>query len=75
MNRIVYLCDGKACANCKDYCKHTQNPEHAINGPINSIADLSERFEAIKTNIDIFYKEKEDFGLIEDKIIKESENE
>ena len=28
---ILYICDRKACENCYEECKHTNDIEHAVN--------------------------------------------
>lgn len=27
---LLYLCDGKACKKCSDFCLHTKDEKHAI---------------------------------------------
>lgn len=27
---LLYLCDGKACKNCSEYCHHTSDITHAV---------------------------------------------
>ena len=80
MIHTVYLCDRKACIfdgtdYCTyDYCKHTQKPNHAINGPCEAPEDHPERFEAIETRIGIVYKEKEDYKKNEEEIAESDSN-
>ena len=53
---ILYLCDRKACENCHEECKHTENIDHAIHR-----YDLNGRmFEAIETGFKVGFFEKED---------------
>ena len=59
VNRIFYLCDGKACPSCswkylptwesQTVCKHTSHPEHALNGAVKD-PTYSDRFEKIDGN-------------------------
>jgi hypothetical protein len=59
MNRIVYICDGKACdhkefSSCKgdypgvDVCHHTTDPKHAKYGICEDPVNHPERFELLE---------------------------
>ena len=70
---VLYLCDGKkercgqkcGCSFGKsEYgnCKHTAEPEHAINGPCPDPQNHPERFEAVVNKVNgavMYYFEKE----------------
>lgn len=59
VNRIFYICDGKACEECawrylpilegQNVCRHTSHPEHAKNGAVKD-PTYSDRFEKIGRN-------------------------
>ena len=58
--RVAYLCDGNGCKSawpsCKNpefagMCRHTTDPEHAVNGPCEHPEEHPERFEELEPGV------------------------
>lgn len=65
-HRAFYLCDKKkqcspdwpGCPN--EECHHTEDVNHALNGPVVNVREWEERFDVIERDGLVYYWEKEE---------------
>lgn len=64
---IYYICDGKACKNCKSLCKYTHDQKHAVYAPkkiVNNEKEWKEYINNIRFELDTIMYTKEN-GKVE----------